>query len=62
MNEILLANAALALLEQLLPRIQQMQLAGQISVEQQQSVRDRYTALRAQGDAAFTIERPDTAG
>lgn len=46
MEEILLANAALTLLDKLLPRIQQMVKDGQVSVEEQKATWDKYHALR----------------
>jgi hypothetical protein len=54
MNEIILANAALTLLEQLLPKIQQSVAKGDVTVEEQRAVHERYAALRATGDAAFS--------
>ena len=56
MEELLLANAAIALLETLLPRLEKLRLTGAITPEQQQAVHDRYQALRAQGSAAFKPE------
>lgn len=53
MEEIALANAALGLVELLIPRIKQLAQSGQISPEQQQAVRDKYNSLRKAGDAAF---------
>lgn len=53
MNEILLANAALALLEQLLPDIARLVKSGAISPEAQQQLHDRYRSLVNAGDAAF---------
>lgn len=53
MEEIILASAALALLEKLLPVIQQQVKTGQITPEEQQKIRDQYNSLRNQGDAAF---------
>lgn len=53
-KEIALANAALALLELLLPKIQEGVKTGDVSVEDQAAVRSKYEALRAQGDAAFS--------
>jgi len=54
MHEIVLANAALALLEKLLPIIAERVKSGQVTPSQQTDLRKRYTALRAAGDAAFT--------
>ena len=54
MEEILALNAALALAEKLIPVIGKAVTAGQITPEQQQAARDRYLALRAKADAAFT--------
>lgn len=51
---IALANALLAGLDVLVPKIQDLFKSGEISVEEQQSIRDKYLALRSQGDAAFT--------
>jgi hypothetical protein len=53
MNYIVLANAALSLLEALLPQIQQLVKSGDVSPAEQQAVHDRYQALRTAGDAAF---------
>lgn len=54
MNEIILANAALTLVEELVPRIESLVKSGQITPEQQQTVRDRYTQLRDNLDARFS--------
>lgn len=53
MNEIILANAALALLQALLPSIQNAVKAGQITPEEQLKIRANYQAFRDAGDAAF---------
>lgn len=54
MEEIILLNAALALAEKLIPTLGKAVAAGQITPEQQQEARNRYLALRAKADAAFT--------
>ena len=54
MEEIAAAVAAINLIEKLLPTIQSAAKAGTITPEQQQLVNDRYKALRAKGDAAFS--------
>ncbi len=54
MNEILLANAALTLLEKLIPYIAQQVKRGAVSPDEQQKLHDRYTTLKAQGDLAFS--------
>jgi hypothetical protein len=54
MEELLLANATLALLEKLLPRINAMVKSGQISPEDQQKVRDRFLKLQNGMDTEFT--------
>lgn len=54
MNEILAANAALLLIEKLLPLIEAKVKSGEISVEEQLQFRARYDALRAKGDEAFS--------
>lgn len=56
MEEIAAANAALALLEVLAPKIQALVKSGDVSVEEQQQLRDRYAAFRAKGDANFSGE------
>jgi len=53
MNEILAANAALLLVEKLLPLIEQKVKSGEISAEDQAMFRARYQAMRAKGDANF---------
>ena len=53
MQEIIIANAALALLEKLLPLIQAQVRAGQVTAAEQQDLHDRYQSLRNAGDAAF---------
>lgn len=47
-------NAALALAEILAPKIEELFKSGEITAEQQKELKDRYTALRAKGDSAFT--------
>lgn len=47
-------NAALALVEALLPTLQELKLAGQISAEQQQSVLDRYNSLKNRAEGQFS--------
>jgi hypothetical protein len=54
MELILALNAALALAEKLIPIIQERIRAGEISPEVQTQARERYLALRAQADAAFS--------
>lgn len=54
MEEILLANAAIALIEKLIPVIQARVKAGQVTPEQQQLLRDKYNSLVNAGDAAFS--------
>lgn len=49
-----LANAALALLEALIPQISKMVSAGEISTEDQQAVLDRYNAVKAAVEKGFT--------
>jgi hypothetical protein len=53
MEEIMLANAALAVLEKLLPVIQGMAKRGEVSAESQMELQTRYQSLRNAGDAAF---------
>ncbi len=50
---IALANALIAGLEILIPKLSEWFKSGEISVEEQQKTRDRYLALRSQGDGAF---------
>lgn len=54
MEEFLALNAALALAEKLIPIIAARVQDGDITPEQQAAIRERYDALRAKGDAAFT--------
>ena len=54
MQEILLLNAALALIEKLAPTIQNAFTRGEITAAQQQAARDQYLALRAKADDAFS--------
>lgn len=54
MEEIVLANAALALLEVLLPKIQQLTNKGEISAEDQQALKDKYLSLKNRADGQFT--------
>ena len=54
MNEIILVNAAITLIEKLIPVINNAVKDGQVTPEAQAELRDRYTALRTQADAAFT--------
>lgn len=54
MQEITAVNAILALLEVLIPRITDLAKAGQITAEQQATVKAKYDALVAAGNAAFT--------
>lgn len=53
-SEVVLANALLTALEALVPKIQELFKSGNVTKEEQQQVRDRYNALRAAGDSAFT--------
>jgi len=54
MNELILINAALTLIEKLLPVISNAVKNGQVTPEAQAELRNRYTGLRAKADAAFT--------
>jgi len=54
MNEIILVNAALTLIEKLVPVIADAVKSGQVTPEAQAELRQKYTALRAQADTAFT--------
>ena len=54
MNEIILVNAALTLIEKLVPVINDAVKNGQVTPEAQAELRNRYTALRTQADTAFT--------
>jgi len=65
MEYLLAFQAALALAEKLAPLIQQKVQSGEITAEQQLEARNRYLALRAKGDEAFTgpeWEPSDTPG
>lgn len=48
-----LANAGLALMEQLIPQIQEAAHRGDITVEQQAEVRRRYLSLKARAEGQF---------
>lgn len=48
------ALALIDLVDRMLPVIQGLHLAGDVSVEEQQKVLDAYNALRTKGDAAFS--------
>jgi len=54
MNEIILVNAALTLIEKLLPVVTDAVKNGQVTPEAQAELRQKYTALRNQADTAFT--------
>ena len=54
METIILINAALALVEKLLPTLSKSLHAGEITPAQQAEARASYLALRAKADAAFT--------
>lgn len=45
--------AAINLIEQLIPIIDEKVKSGQVSPEEQTKIRDRYTSLRNLGDALF---------
>lgn len=53
MNDIILVNTALDLVARLLPLIIARVKSGDVTVEEQQSLHDRYVALRQAGDEAF---------
>lgn len=53
-TEIRAVIAALDFVEKMLPVIQQAVKAGEVSVEEQQRVRDRYNSLRNAGELAFS--------
>lgn len=53
-KQVELALAAIDLLQLLIPQIKAAVKTGDINTVDQQKVRDRYNALRASGDAAFT--------
>lgn len=55
MQAILLAlNAAFALIEELIPLIEEKVKTGELSVEEQQKAREAYDSLRARRDALFS--------
>lgn len=54
METLALVNAGVGLLETLIPNIAKLVQSGEITPEQQATVRARYLSLRAAGDAAFT--------
>ncbi len=49
-----LINALISGLEILIPKLSEWFKSGEVTAEEQQKTRDRYTALRAKGDAAFS--------
>jgi hypothetical protein len=64
---IMLASAAIALLEQLLPVISNAVKSGQVSAEEQSLLLSHYQRLKNSGDAAFTgpewdVSPPDAPG
>lgn len=54
MEEIALASAALALLEKLAPILEDKIKTGEVSVTEQQDVRDKYLSFRQKFDGAFS--------
>jgi hypothetical protein len=50
---IAMTNAALGLVEALMPAVSALFKNGQISVEEQQKLLDRYNAIKATVDAGF---------
>jgi len=54
MEELLLADAAIALLEKLLPIIESKVAAGQVSVQEQEKVRARFESLKARKAGEFS--------
>ncbi len=58
---IALTNALIGGLDVLVPRIQELFKSGEISAADQQAIRDKYLALRNQGDAAFVGPEWDVA-
>lgn len=56
MEEIALANAAIALLEILIPRIEQAAKSGQIPAADQQALFDRVQSLRSRSGGQFSGE------
>jgi glutamine synthetase adenylyltransferase len=53
MQEILALNAALALVENLLPMVAALVKSGQVTAAEQTELRQRYEILRAKADTAF---------
>lgn len=51
---IALANAALALIESLIPKIRELTLSGAVSVEEQQRLMDKANALVTAVQTGFT--------
>lgn len=51
---IALANAALALIESLIPKIRELTLSGAVSVEEQQRLMDKANALVTTVQTGFT--------
>lgn len=54
MNEVLLANAALSLLEQLIPVIAEKVKRGDVPADKQQELLTRYQSLKARADGQFS--------
>lgn len=49
-----LANAAMSLIENLLPQIQQFVQKGEVTAEQQAEIKARYESLKARADGQFS--------
>jgi hypothetical protein len=54
MEEIAIANAAIALIEALAPKIQAAVKSGQVTPTEQQTLLDKYNSLKTNLDAAFS--------
>lgn len=54
MNTVLAINAALTLIEELLPQAEALVQSGQITPAQQQTMLDKYNSLKAKADGQFS--------
>jgi hypothetical protein len=52
-STVLVINASLTLLEELLPKLSQLKASGEITAEQQAAVLAKYTSLKTRADGQF---------
>jgi hypothetical protein len=53
MNTVVILNAALTLVEELLPKLSELKANGEISAEQQAALLAKYNSLKARADGQF---------